>query len=95
VILPQRDVALVAIPADPAMHSLPGYPESFGDLGHRHPGLDFEHGRYRCSVMVNSTSTRRSVTQVLIPMCHAGPETGQRCAYAVPTYAVPTLSGLT
>ena len=30
-----------------------------------------------CSVTLISTNTRRSVTQVLIPICHAGPETGQ------------------
>jgi hypothetical protein len=50
----------------------------FCHLGHRHPGLDLSNtARHRCSVTVNSTNTQRSVTHVLIPMCHVGPETGQ------------------
>jgi hypothetical protein len=36
--------ALFAIPADPAVHRLPRDPEPLGYLGHRHPGLDLEHG---------------------------------------------------
>jgi len=50
----------------------------FCHLGHRHPGLDLSNtARHRCSVTVNSTNAQRSVTHVLIPMCHVGPETGQ------------------
>ena len=36
--------ALLAIPADPAMHRLPRHPEPLSNLGHRHSGFHFQHG---------------------------------------------------
>ena len=36
--------ALLPIPADPPMHRLPRDTEPLGHLGHRHTGLDLQHG---------------------------------------------------
>lgn len=36
--------ALISIPPDPAVHRLPRDAEPLGYLGHRHTGLDFQHG---------------------------------------------------
>jgi len=75
--------ALIAIPTDPAMHRLPRHPNRSATSVTEIPAWTSSTARYRCSVMVNSTSTRRSVTQVLIPMCHAGPETGHGSRWRV------------
>jgi len=54
--------AFVPVSTDPAVHHPPGHPEPLDNLHHRHPAWTSNTARYRCAVMVNSTSTRRSVT---------------------------------
>ena len=59
--------ALFGIPADPPVNRLTGDAEPFGDLGHRHAGLGFQHGPIPllCHGQLHQHSAE----------CHARPET--------------------
>ena len=62
---------LAPVAAQPGMHALAAHPVPFGDLGHRNPGHDFQHGPVSLLDHAQLPQHERSVKHQAEPTCKA------------------------
>jgi hypothetical protein len=82
---------LVPVAAQPGVHALTAYPVPAGDLGHRNPGHDFQHGPVSLLGHTQLPQHERSVNHQAKPWCKASSGTAQNVTPgAVSTFFTPS-----